>query len=178
MPQLKPIGVMLLFGVVSVLMLCLVPIAWGIVRSIQKRAWKKAAVLGIVAVGIVATGSWAIAAQAPKGARTIAQLNLPDGREFVVRHYRHGWFEYPKVRFYARDTTGVWTSFPVYAELVVANATSLVADARAQQVQLMSGGYWVNTYVIQDGSYVHVDGPGSVSWQLPPGIDPGEEDLH
>lgn len=167
---------MLLFSVVSILMLCLIPIAWWIVRSVRSRARTKAALLGIVAIGIITFGFWAIGAQAPKGDRTIAQLKLPDGHEFVVHHYRHGWFEYPKVRFYARDPKGIWTSFPVYAELVVANATSLETDESAQQVQLMSNGYWVNTYVIQDGSFTHVDGPGSVSWTLPPGVEPGEEE--
>ncbi len=176
MPQLLPIGLMLLFGVVSILMLCLVPVVWGIVRSIRSRARVKAAVLGVVAVGIFALSAWMIGAQAPKGARTIAQLKLSDGREFVVRHYRYGWLEYPKVRFYARDANGVWTRFPVIAELVDSRAASLVVNTSAQQVELMSGKYFVSTYVIRNGSYVHVDGSGSDPWELPPGIEPGEEE--
>ena len=134
--------------------------------------------LGIAAVGIMATSLWAISGAAPKGGRTIAELKLSDGREFVVRHYRDRWLEYPKVRFYALDADGVWTSFPVYAELVDLNAAKLVADATAQQVQFMSGDYLVNTYVIQDGNFVHVDGPGSISWTLPPGVEPGEEVIY
>ena len=178
MLDLKPMGVLLVLGVVGILILCLVPTIRGIVRSFRNRAWKTTAAMGIVAAGIVATSSWAILDLAPKGDRTIAQLKLSDGREFVVHHYRYGWLEYPKVRFYARDTNGVWTSFPVYAELVDSNATTLVLDASGRQVELLSGERRVNSYIIQHNSIVHVDGPGSIKWQLPPGIEPGEENLY
>lgn len=172
-------GIMLLSGVASILILCLLLIVWGFVRSIQSRARLKATMLGIAAATIVVFvgfSSWMIAAQAPKGDRTIAELKLPDGREFLVRHYRHRWLEFPIVRFYARDTTGVWTSFPVYAELVNSNDASLVFQASAQIVEFWSHGYLVNSYDLHDGNFVHVDGPGSISWNLPPGIEPGDEE--
>ena len=92
---MKPIGVMLVLGFVLVLMLCLVPVLWGFVRSIRRRARKLAMALGIVAAGILLFSAWAIYSVAPKGDRKIAQLELPDGRAFVVHHYRYGLVRVP-----------------------------------------------------------------------------------
>jgi len=169
-------AVMLVFGVVGLLLLSLVPLVWWMMRCIRSRARVRAAVLGTVAVGIVALSAWAIAAAAPRGARTLDQLETADGRAFVVRHYRFGWLEYPTVRFYARDPDGAWTVFPVIAELINPNDTSLVLNGSgaAQEVQIGDAGGW---YRISDGNFVNVDGPGHTSAQLPPGMAPGEEDL-
>jgi len=170
---IKPMGVLLVLGLVLALVLCLVPVLLGIVHCIRSRARKTAVVLGIAVVGIVVFDAWAICAVAPKGARTIAQLEFPDGRAFVVRHYRSGWFEYPKVRFYARNTEGVWTSFVVISELVNPNSAWLVLDASAQEVQAPGG--W---YRIQDNEFVNPDGSRGATRQLTPGIEPGEEDIY
>ena len=172
--MIKPMGVLLVLGIVLALVLCLVLALWGIVHCIRSRARKTAVVLGIAAVGIVVFDAWAIYAVAPKGGRTIAQLELSDGRACVVRHYRSGWLEYPKVRFYARDTQGVWTSFVVISELVNPNSTSLVPDASAQKVQVPGVGW----YRIQDNDFVNPDGSRGTTCQLPPGIEPGEEDIY
>ncbi len=172
--MIKPMGVLLVLGVVLALILCLVPVLWGIAHCIRNRAWKTAVVLGIAAVGIVVSSAWAVYAVAPKGSRTIAQLELSNGRMFTVRHYRFGWLEYPKARFYARDTKGLWTSFEVISELVNPNAASLVLDASAQEVQLTGVGW----YRIEDNDFVNIDGSRGNTWQLPPTIEPGEEDIY
>lgn len=171
---MKPMGVLLVLGFALALVLCLVPALWGIVHGIRSRARKTAVVLGIVAVGIVVFDVWAIRAVAPKGARTIAQLELPDGRALIVRHYRSGWLEYPKVRFYARDTEGVWTSFVLISELVNPNSASLVLDAAGQEVQMPG----VGRYRIQDNDFVNIDGSRGTVRQLPLGIEPAEEDIY
>jgi hypothetical protein len=166
------VGVLVVLGVVLVLILCLLFVLWGLVRNGRR---KTASVLGIAALGIVAVVMWAIYTVAPKGGRTIAQLELADGRAFVVRHYRYEWTEYPKVRFYARDTEGAWTSFVLIAELVNPNATSLVLDPSEQKVEVAPTGGW---YRIPDNDFVNIDGSWCTAQQLPPGIEPGEEDIH
>ncbi len=171
---MRPMGVLLTLVVVFVLVLCLIPTLWGMVRGIRSRARTKTVVLGIVAVGIVAFSTWAIVSVAPKGARTIAQLKLPDGGQFVLRHYRFGWLEYPKVRFYVRDTDGTWTVFPVISELVDPNNAPLKYSPGVQ-VQIGDAGGW---YQIQEKAFINVDGPGPLGWQMPPGVEPGEEDIY
>jgi len=168
---IKPLGVLLVLVVVLSLVLFLVLALWGIVHCVRSGARKTAVVLGIAVVGIAVYSACAIYAMAPRGGRTIAQLELSDGRAFVVRHYRSGWLEYPKARFYARDTEGAWTSFALISELVNANATSLVLDASGQEVE-MAG---VGSYRIQDNDFVSVDGSRGTKQQLPPGIEPGQE---
>lgn len=171
---MKPMGVLLTLGIVLALSFCLVLALWGIARCIRSRARKTAMALGIAVAGIVVFNAWAIYVVAPKGARTIAQLELPDGHAFVVRHYRYGWLEYPKVRFYARGPEGVWTSFGLIAEWVVPNATSLIMDVQKQQVDMPG----VGAYLIQDNDFVLLDGSRGVMRQLPSGVEPGEEDIN
>jgi len=171
---IKPLGVLVVLGCVLVLVLCLFLALWGIVRCMRRRARKTAAVLGIAAVGIAVLSACAICAVAPKGGRTIAQLDLADGCAFVVRHYRHGWFEYPKVRFYSRDMQGAWTSFALIAELVDPNDTTLVLDASEQEIEVPG----VGCYSIRNNDFVNVDGSRGTKWQLPPGVEPADEDIH
>ncbi|MFM1919381.1 MAG: hypothetical protein RLZZ303_1015 [Candidatus Hydrogenedentota bacterium] len=169
----KPVGVLLVLGLAVALALCLVPIFWFALRGIQRRNGRKPVALVAAALVIVAFDAWAIYAVAPKGGRTIAQLHLPDGRAVVVRHYRFGWLEYPTVRLYARDTQGVWTRFYLIAELVDPNTPRLVFDASEQKVQMPGVGW----YQFQDNYFTHIDGGSyGLTIQLPPGIEPGEED--
>jgi len=169
---IKPFGVMLVLGLVATLLLCLLPVLWGLVHNVRGRAWKKAFWLGIAAVAIVVFNVWAIYAVAPKGARTIAQLELPDGRAYIVRHYRFGWVEAPTVRFYARDTQGVWTRFVLIWELVDPNSTTLLLNEAKQEVEVPGVGW----YRIQENYWIHPHGPSDTPpLQLPPGIEPGEE---
>jgi hypothetical protein len=170
----KPLAVLLTLVLVGVLLLCMIPVLWWLVQSIENRERKSAVFLGIVALGIFMFSAWAGYWMAPKGGRTIAELELPDGRAFVVRHYRYGWLDYPKVRFYARDTNGSWTSFALIAELVNSNGASLALDESAQNVDLGTGGW----YRIQEKDFVNIDGSRPASRRLPPGIEPGEEDIH
>lgn len=163
-----PLGVMLVFGIVAIFAVCLIPILWKLVRSIRTREWKKAWIFGIVAVGIITFDAWALYEASPKGGRTIAQLELPEGREIIVRHYRYGWFEYPTVRLYARDTTGTWTRFNLVAELVDPNSPSLELKAEKQEVEM----WGVGTYQIESNKFIHADGGGYADCQLPPGIEP------
>lgn len=174
--EAKPPLVLLLLVGVGFLFLCLVPLVLWMLRCVRRGAWVKAAVLGTAAVGIVALSAWAVVKVAPQGARTLDILETPDGRMFIVRHYRFGWLEYPAVRFYARDPDGDWTVFPVIAELIDGNNTALTVTGTgsARQVQIGEIGGW---YVVHDGNFVNVDGPGHTSAQLPPGIEPGQEDL-
>lgn len=173
-PVIKPLGVMLILGVVLALALCLLLALGGLAYCIRRRARKKAVVLGIVSAAIAVFCAWAVYWVAPKGGRTIAQMDLPDGRTFVVRHYRFGWTEYPKVRFYARDKEGAWTSFALIAELVNPNDTSLVLDASRQEVEVAPAGW----YRIQANDFVNIDGSRGPTWQLPLDIEPGEEDIY
>lgn len=175
MIELMPIGVLLLFAVVSVLGLGLIPILWGIVRSVKRGARKTAVTLVILAVAIVAFSVCAVISQAPKGARTIAELNLPDGHQFLVRHYRFGWLEYPMVRFYVREPGGTWTSFILYSELIDPNNTSLTVDSAKTNVTIGKAGGW---YPIREKYIVHVDGPGDFGMKLAAGVEPGEEDIY
>jgi len=172
--MIKPFGVLLVLGLVAALALCFLLALWGIVRCRRTGARKAAAALAIAAAGILALSGWAIWAVAPRGGRTIAELEFPDGRMFVVRHYRSQWLEYPKVRFYARSSEGVWTSFEVIAELVDPGATGLVLDEPAQEIEAPGVGW----YRIQDDDFVHPDGSRGARLQLPPGIEPGDEDIH
>lgn len=172
---MKPMGVVLVLGIVCALAFCLVPTLWGFVRSVRSRARKRAALLGILAAAIIVFNVWAVYAVAPKGGRTIAQLELADGRAFVLRHYRYGWLEYPKVCFYARDPYGVWTRFTVIAELIDANATTLLLNASAQEVALGKAG---GTYRIPHNEFLNIDGSGSDGWPLPPGVAPDEDDIY
>ncbi len=169
-----PFGMWLLLFFMSILGLCLIFLMWGMVRSIKRGARKKTAVFGIVAVGIVAFSAYALSAAAPRGGRTIAQLTLPDGREFLLRHYRFSWLDYPKVRFYVHDTDGTWTSISVISELISPNSTTLTLDSSGRQIEIGDAG---GTYVIQDKYFANIDGGGGFSRQLPPGIEPGEEDI-
>jgi hypothetical protein len=163
---------MLVLGLVVALVLCLLPVLWGFVHSVRRGAWKKAVALGIAAAAIVLFDVWAIHVVAPKGGRTIAQLELPDGRAFMVRHYRFGWVEAPKVRFYARDTQGVWTRFVLIWELVDPNSPTLLLNEQKQEVEIPGVGW----YRIQENDWINPDGPGyTPPFQLPPGIEPGEE---
>lgn len=172
--MIKPMGVLLVLGFVGVLCLCLPFALWGLARCIRARKRTSAAFLGLIALAMVVLCSMAVGAVAPKGARTIAQLNRPDGRAFVVRHYRYGWLEYPKVRFYARDTDGNWTSFAVISELVNPNTAALTLDESAQEVQLPNAGW----YRIPDDDFVNVDGSRANKLPLPTGTKPGEEALN
>ncbi len=167
-------GVVLVLGLVLALIFCLIAAIWELIHCIRSRARKKAVILGIVAAGIIVFDMCAIHAVAPKGARTIAQLEIPGNRCFVVRHYRSGWFEHPEVRFYARDRQGIWTSFAVIWELVNPNSTSLVLDASEQEIQVPG----VGSYRIQDNDFVNPDGSRCTTYQLPQGVEPGEEDIH
>ncbi len=170
--MIKPFGVMLVLGLVAALLLCLLPVLWGLVHSVRSRAWRKAATLGIAMVAIIAFAVWAIYAVAPKGARTIAQLELPDGRAFMVRHYRFDWFQGSKVRFYARDTQGTWTRFVLISELVDPNSPTLLLNDAKQEVEIPGVGW----YRIPENDWINLDGPGyTPPFQLPPGIEPGEE---
>ncbi len=171
--MIKPMGVLLVLGIVVILLLCLPFALWGVVRCVRYRKRMAAAFLGMVALAIVVLSAWAVYATAPKGARTIAQLNLPDGRVFVVRHYRYRWLEYPKARFYARDADGIWTSFALISELVNPSATSLVLDESVQEVQLPG----VGCYRIPNNDFVIIDGSRANKLPLPPGTEPGEEYL-
>ncbi len=172
--MIKPMGVLLVLALVLTLLPCLILALWGLVHYTRVRARKTAVVLGIIVVAIAVFSVSALYVVAPKGGRTIAKLDLPDGRAFVVRHYRYGWFEYPKVRFYARNANGDWTSFSVISELIDPGATSLVLDAAAQEIQLTGAGW----FRIEHNEFVNVDGSRGTVWQLPPGIDPGEEDIN
>lgn len=171
--MIKPLGVLLVLVVVIFMLLSVFVSLWKLARFLRRGERMKAALLGIAAAAVAVMCAWAIHAVAPKGGRTIAELQFPDKREFVVRHYRYGWFEYPKVRFYARDQDGTWTSFSVISELVDANTLSLVLDATAEQVQVGKAG----SYLIQQKDFVNIDGSRGNIWRLPPGIEPGEEDL-
>ncbi|MCC6696676.1 MAG: hypothetical protein IT365_13685 [Candidatus Hydrogenedentes bacterium] len=170
-----PLGVLLVLAVVSVLVLCLILAFAGIVLCIRRRARKTAIALVIVSAAIAVLCVWAVYWVAPKGGRTIAQLDLPDGRTFVVRHYRFGWTEYPKVRFYARNKEGAWTSFMLIAELVNPNDTSLVMDASRQEVEVAPIGGW---YRIKENGFLNIDGSWGPTRQLPPGVEPGAEDIY
>lgn len=172
--MIKPFGVLLVLGFVLALFLCLITALLRVVHSVRSRARKRAAVQGIGAVVIAMFAAWTIYAVAPKGARTIAELRLPDGHAFVVRHYRYGWFEYPKVRFYARDTQGVWSSFMVISELVNPNSISLALDASSQEVRVPGVGW----YRILDNDFVNPGGSRATTSQLPLGIELGEEDVY
>lgn len=171
--MIKPFGVLLVLGIVTALALCFLLALWGIARSWRAGARKTTAVLAIAAAGILALSVWAIWTVAPRGGRTIAELELPDGRAFVVRHYRSQWLEYPEVRFYARSSEGVWTSFEVIAELVDPGATRLVLDEPAQEIEAPGVGW----YRIQDDDFVNLDGSRGGRRQLPPGVEPGNENL-
>ena len=129
--------------------------------------------VGILTAGLTVISAWAIYMVAPKGAQTIAELDLPDGRAFLVRHYRSGWFEYPKARFYSRDKAGAWTSFELISELNHPYSTSLDLDETEQEVHVTG----VGSYGIQTDEFVNPDGSRGARYPLPPGIEPGEEDL-
>lgn len=171
--MIKPLGVLLLIGVVAFLIVCLVPALRGAVYLARAGARKRAAALAVLAAAIVVFSAWAVYFAAPKGARIVDSLELPDGHAFVLRHYRFSWLEYPKVRLYVRDPDGSWTTIAVIAELVNPNATTLVLDNSNQVVEVTG----VGSYVIKDAFFVHIDGGGSASRKLPPGTEPGEEDL-
>jgi len=172
--MIKPMDVLLVLAIVLALIPYLVLALWRIAHCIRTHAWWVVVALGIVMVGIVLFSTWAIYVVAPKGGRTTAQLEIPNGQMFVVRHYRFGWLEYPKVRFYVRDPKGAWTSFGVISELVNPNAPSLILDEQTQQVQLLSAGY----YLIQNNDFVNIDGSRGTVWQLPSGVEPGEEAIY
>ncbi len=172
--MIKPPGVLLVLGVALALALCLIPAIWGIVHSLRSRKRKTAVALGIAAVGVLVFDAWAIHAVAPKGARTIAHLEIPGGRAFTLRHYRSGWFEYPKARFYARDPKGVWTGFVLISEFVNPNASSLALSRSKQEVDVPG----VGSYQIQDNDFVNVDGSRCATLRLPPGAKPEEDDIY
>ena len=171
MIEFMPMGVLL----VSILGLCLIPTLWGLVRSIRRGTRKKTAVLGIVAFGIVAFSAWALICAAPKGARTIAQLKLPDGQEFVLRHYRFGWKESPKVRFYTREPDGTWTSYTANSEGVDPYSASLVLDAARGEISAGVAG----SYLISEKQFIYPWGPdGVIARHLPLGVEPDEDDIY
>jgi len=168
----KPFAVMLVLGIVVLLALCLIPILWKLVRSMRHNLRKRALILGIMVAVIVTFDAWALYEASPKGSRTIAQLNLPEGRKVIVRHYRYGWFEYPSVRFYARDTAGIWTRFNLIAELVAPNSPSIEFKSENQEVEMWGVGW----YFIERNEFIHVDGGSYTTCQLPPGITPENDD--
>lgn len=170
---MKPMGVLLVLLAVVALVLCLFLTLLAMVDCIRRRARKKAVASGVAAVVILVMSAWAIYAVAPKGGRTVAQLELSDGRAFAVRYYRFGWLDYPKAWFYARDEAGAWTSFELISELVNPNAASLALDASAEEVEMPG----VGTYRIDHNDFVNIDGSRGRTRQLPPGVEPGEEDI-
>jgi len=171
---IKPLGVLLVLSVVLLLIFFLFLTLWRALRCIRSRKPKTAVVLGIVAMGIAVFCAWATYAVAPKGAQTIAELESPDGRAFIIRNYRYGWLEYRKVYFYSRNIEGVWTSFRLISELVNPNTVSFVLNESAREVEVPG----VGCYLIQENSFVNIDGSGGTSRQLPPGVKPGEEDIY
>jgi len=173
-PVIKPLGVLLVLGVVAALLICAINATWRSLLNFRRGKRNRAVTLLILALGIFAMSAWAVYAVSPKGGRTVAQLKLPDHREFVVRHYRYGWLEYPKARFYARDTNGAWTSFTLISELVNPNATSLVLDASTQQVHVNG----VGSYLLQQNEFVNIDGSRGTKRLLPPETVPDEENVY
>lgn len=170
---IKPIGTILALGVVGVLIV-IVPFVIGDLMKIARARGRRVTLIsGIAALLIAGLCVWAVYAVAPKGSRTIAQLNLPDGHALVLRHYRHGWFDYPKVRLYARDADGTWTSFAIIAELVNPNTPSLLYDEVDKEVDLPGVGW----YRPDLNAFVHIDGGWANARELPPGLQPDEDDV-
>ncbi len=170
--MIKPLGVLLVLGFVGALILCLPFVLWRLVHNVRIGSRKAAALWGIVALAMVMSSAWTVYSVAPKGARTIARMELLDGHAFVVRHYRYGWFEYPKVRFYARDTDGTWTSFAIISELVNLRSSSLNLDESTQSVEFLPAGW----YSIPNNDFINIDGSRGDTWQLPPGVEPDQVD--
>lgn len=171
--MLKPFGVMLVLAGVAVLVILLVPLGWGILRSIRAQAHRRTGLLGVMALGVVFLSAGTLYGLAPKGTQVLAQQELPDGQAFVVRSYRYGWFDYPELRFYARDVSGDWTAFQLISELGNSPSISLVVDASKQEVEIPGVGW----YRISDHEFVNPDGSRASQSSLPEGIAPGEEDL-
>ena len=172
--MLKPLGVLLALVFLAVLLLYMVFALWWMVRAFKRGHRKTSITLALTTMAIAVFCAFALNALAPKGGQTIAQLQLPGNREIVVRHYRYGWFEYPRVRFYARDPNGVWTSFIIISELVNARSTSLKFDATKQEVTLDTAGW----YRVDFNDFVNIDGGRGRAWQLASGVDPRTEQLN
>lgn len=171
--MLKPIGVMLVLVGVAVLVILLVPLGWGILRSIRAQAHRRTALLGATALGIFFLSAGTLYALAPKRAQTLARQELPDGQAFVLRSYRNGWFDYPALRFYARDVSGEWRAFQLISELGNAASISLVMDPSKQEIAIPGVGW----YRMADHEFVNPDGSRASQTSLPEGIAPDEEDL-
>ncbi|MCC6153699.1 MAG: hypothetical protein IT367_08070 [Candidatus Hydrogenedentes bacterium] len=172
--MLKPLGVLLALVFLAVLLLYMLFALWWMVRAFNRGYRKTSITLAFTSMAIAVFCAFALHALAPKGGQTIAQLQLPDNREIIVRLYRYGWFEYPRARFYASDQNGVWTSFVIISELVNARKPSLTFDATKQEVTLDSAGW----YRIDFNDFVNIDGGRGKAWQLAPGVDPRTEQLN
>ena len=172
--MIKPLGVLLVLCVVAVLLLCLIFALWRMGHNYRRANQSKAVTLGIVSLAIAVLCAYATYAVSPKGGRTIAQLQLPEKREFILRHYRYGWFEYPKLRFYARDNSGRWTSFAVISELINPNDISLVYDEAKQGIAVGIAG----AYDAKNNYFTNIDGSSGKVWQLAPGIEPNQDELN
>jgi hypothetical protein len=166
--MLKPLGVIFMSRLVVVLVILAV---LTLIYCIRLRSRKALKWWALTTLTVLLLGAGATFVVAPKGARTVARLELPQGRAFVLRHTRDHWMEMPKVRFYARNPAGTWTSFQVISELVGAS-TTLTYDAASQEVVVFGAG----SYSIPSNDYVQVDGSRLKNWQLPAGTQPGEED--
>lgn len=170
---MKPFAVMLIFAVVALLIPCLLAALWCAVRNARRQRQRPAIMWSVASAAIVAFSAWALYEAAPKGARTIGQLDLPDGQSFLVRHYRHEWLAPPRIRFYARDEEGGWTSYILNWELVDPDAVTLAIDEAERRVDLGPAGM----YQIAEKSYINIDGSPATRKELPAGVKPGEEDL-
>jgi hypothetical protein len=169
--MIKPMGVLLILGLALVLMMCLVLVLYALVRGARNRAWKHVIALGVAAIGLATINTWMVTAAAPKGARVVGELTLPDGRLCVLRHYRTGWFEYPKAVFYVCNGGGTWTRFELIAELVDPEAATLLLDDETGTVPVPG----VGLYQPGDDTFRHVDGSASPKRALAVGVSPGQE---
>lgn len=172
--MIKPLGVLLVLCVVLVLLLFLVIAVLWMVHCIRHGKRNKATALGIASASLAVFCAFATYAVAPKGGRTIAQLQLPGNREFILRHYRYGWFEYPKARFYARDAKGVWTSFALISELINPINASLILDTSKQEISVGKAGW----YRVDKDDLIFEDGGRGKTWQLLPGIEPSDDNIY
>lgn len=169
---MKPLAVLLILAIVALLIPCLFAAMWCAVRGVRRGNRRSATLWSAVSAAIVAFSGWALYEAAPKGGRTIGQLELSDGQTFLVRHYRYAWLDPPRIRFYARDADGGWTSYILIWELVDPDAVTLAIDEAGQRIDLGTAG----TYQIARKSYINIDGSPAKQTELPAGVEPGEED--
>lgn len=169
---MKPLAVLLIFAIVALLIPCLLAAIACAVRGARRRDRRAAILWSVASAAIVGFGASALYEAAPKGARTIGQLDLPDGQSFLVRHYRDEWLAPPRIRFYARDEEGGWTSYILIWELVDPDGVTVSFDETRRRIELGPAG----TYLIAEESYINIDGSPAKQTELPAGVEPGEED--